>query len=41
MEKKEYVSPALNVIKVRMQTTTTGASGSGNLGNFEDGGVIE
>lgn len=41
MKKKEYVSPELNVIEVKMQTTTVGASGDGNLGNFTDGGVIE
>lgn len=42
MKKKEYLSPELSVIEIKMQTSTTvGASGSGNLGNFSDGGVIE
>lgn len=41
MKKKEYLSPELSVIEIKMQSTTVGASGSGNLGNFSDGGVIE
>lgn len=41
MKKKEYVSPELNVIEVKMDTTTVGASGDGNLGNFTDGGIID
>lgn len=41
MKMKEYSSPELIVIEVKMQTSTVGASGDGNLGNFEDGGIIE